>query len=178
MDIWNIIDKISTILGLLSFSSIIWFVQDKLAAKRRAKAIQNGKNASPAILAVSIGMGSPIEVDVINYINSDVRLRKELGISQTPELPENTYFSITIPQRIDFTKPSSRDASLLDFDQKLTAISAQMKEIGINRVHLFYGGPAVLAAKIGAKFSNRCTVLAYHYTHDLPQKYHYVGPVE
>ena len=178
MDIWNIIDKISTILGLLSFSSIIWFVQDRFAAKRRAKAIKKGKNASPAILAVSIGMGSTIEVDVVNYINSDVRLRKELGIPQTPELPENTFFSITLPERIDFTNQHTRETALLDFDRKLTAIGAQMKEIGINRVHLFYSGPSVLAAKIGAKFSNRCTVLAYHYTPDLPQKYTCVGPVE
>ena len=177
-DFWGLIDKISAILGLLSFSSIIWYIQNMRAAKRRANAIKKGKNASPAILAVSVGIGSPIEVDVISYINNDVRLRKELGISKTPELPENMYFSITIPERIDFLNAHSTETALRDFDRKLDTVSSQLKELGINRLHLFYCGPSVLAAKIGAKFSNRCTVLAYHYTHDLPQKYTCIGPVE
>lgn len=178
---WDIVEKISVILGLLSLlpcvSFIFTFARRKNAERKKRMAIEKGAGSASAVLFVTIGQES-IESAVKKHIDGNASLKEELKICSFEELTEANFFCILKEEKLDFHNPTAAEQYETDIQNQLQAVSGSLKSIGITRVHLFYCGLYTFAAMIGAELSNRCTVVAYHYTPGGGGSYHCVGTLQ
>ncbi len=177
--IWDILGKASALLGLISIPTMIWgcvaYVRDKNIARRRHQAILKGTGSSAAVLVVTVGQAS-VGSAVKRYIDTDAGIREALGISSSAELTPDQFIEIKMENKIDFRKQGNDCIKKLD--RALNKPCRRLKEQGVDRVYFFYCGLSVLAAKVGARLSNRHTVLLYQYAPDTEQKYHYAGSIQ
>ena len=110
-----------------------------------------------------------MEEQVRVYIESQQELLKELG----GELKKDANFYL-LEKREDLPEPTLGEGkSTALYDEKASryvseVIDALNKKMilmangGISRVHLFYQGPVILSAVVGAALGNRFNVLCYH----------------
>lgn len=181
--VWDWLDKTSIVLGLSTIVSIGSYLLHKW---RERKAVQRRKIAlhalaekdlnRSAILAITLG-NEPIETNVKQFIGTNETLQQMFGITYGEQVPNDLYFSISEKKPINFINEKIRDNQLIHFENDLDRVYKMVKESGVNTLHLFYCGPSVLCAKIGAKFSNCCAVCLYHYQVQ-NQTYYYAGMLE
>ncbi len=178
---WDTIEKLSVILGLISVVPSAFFIftfAGRINAQgRKRRMIRKGTGSASAVLFVTIGQES-IESAVKKHINGDPSLKAELQIHSFEDLTEANFFCILKEERLDFHNPAATEQYETDIANQLREVCGRMKAIGIDRVHLFYCGPYVFAAQIGAELSNRCTVIAYHYARGEAESYHCIGALE
>ena len=129
----------------------------------------NLSDAPTAIVAISIGLDTKITADVLRYVQRP-EIGKAMGLEQNEEaLRAMIDDSVFLPEAINFKDPQKREEALQKFDTQLKALNRDLKSRGVRQIHLFYGGPGMLATKIGSEFSNRYTVIGYQLdrqTHD------------
>lgn len=184
---WDIIDKISTILGLSAIVTFFYaankYMSAKKAAKKRAAAVDELRKTGvipSAVLAVSVGMPN-IGTDVEMYIaGKHSNNQHPLDVADLKK--KGLFFNICISEnkKVNFIEEMEKKKNLknnfLDqLDEELQKIYEMVKLSGVHDVYLFYCGPAILCAKIGAKFSNGCAVHLYHFQFGENPPYIYAG---
>lgn len=155
MNFVDTISFISSIFGIISFGPIIYAVvvyvfYKRGEKKRRIKVIHDNMGFTNAALIVSLGINS-IVVDVKTYIQNNPELKDVIKEENVFEVP----FKKDIAH--DDKSQSEIDSILNDVREK----GRQMKEQGVQRVHLFFAGPAAIAAMVGAELSNQHVVFCY-----------------
>ena len=177
-NLWDTLSKIFDFLDVLTVPTLIWgcwrYVHYRIVARRRRRAILDAAHSSSAILVVTVGQDSIVDA-VKKYINTDAGIKEAFGITSAAELTKDQLIEVELKDRIEFRRPARQNADLKRLDRKLKKADKQMKEMGVQRVYLFYCGLIILAAKVGAQLSNRYDVAVYQYDPDTVEKYHYVG---
>ena len=147
-EIWNILNKVSVIVGIFSFIPFLISASLLLTRSRRykkqLKAMEESTGDFP--VAVSIGLsGTELEGQVRQFIKknfSDMPLRtyaREAGVTKE-----------VIPSVI----------------QGLKDLKNELSREGVTEVHLFYSGPVALAIALGDLFNNWVPVKIYHLNRD------------
>lgn len=154
MDIWYWISNTSAILGILLaippvYAAVLYITRDRSLRKKRIEVVRNSNGFTNAALMINIRLPS-IRMDVETYIRNNDAL-KMAGIGAN-------IFELTHPDVI-------KDENVVDTNfeilKSIRMLENQLKEQGVQRVHLFYAGPAAIATMIGAELSNRFVVLCY-----------------
>lgn len=164
MDVWGIIDRLSQITGILGFLPILgtlWLVwRIERRRRRELRTIRETPGTRPAVLIVDVGEGS-IRPAVENWLRQQEELQ---------DFPTERIYHLDHPdQRLEADRIDS-------FMEEFRKVERVIMDGGCDKIHLFYRGPAVLAAMVGAELSNRTTVILYHKN---PNDSHYVhwGPL-
>jgi len=146
--VWDVIDKVSQLVGILTIvpAFLAWFGVKNIQRQRRqlVRQLQTEPGSRPALLIVSID--KPIRSQVEAWRQQQEGLK---GI------PEERVFDLSWDRRLDFTE-------LDDFIVEFRKVRARVMQAGVTKIHLFYAGPVVVAALIGAELSNGCPVILYH----------------
>lgn len=150
--VWDWIDKMSQITGILAFLPILgtlWLVWGQERRRRRElKAIREAPGDRPAVLIIDIGSGGSIRGQVENFIGQQESLRQVLDSN-----------NISCISRNHDLNRDEVDGIVKELRQSLDT----MRNKGVTKVHLFYKGPVALAAMIGAELSNQTPTVLYQH---------------
>lgn len=167
MDGWYWISNFSAVLGIILaippvYMAVVYLTRDRERQKKRLEVIRNSKGVTSAVLIINIGQ-LPIRVDVEKFIKENEELQAE-------EIGTNIF---EYHHKDKILNESAAD-TLFEILKGIREIEEQLKEKGVQRLHLFYAGPIMPAAMIGAELSNRFIVFCYHNTTDGSRKQRYV----
>lgn len=135
--------------------------------RRLNQIISNVDRSRSAVLAIGLGRMASMEGQVKDFVSSNQELMAELG-----ELKNGENFFI-LEKRENMPEPAPGDTAPYSnqankfLGETITSLQKEMirmAEQAVRKIHLFYQGPAILLAPIGAALSNRFTVICYHYS--------------
>lgn len=181
--LWDSIDKISGILGILTalpvgVAAINYLLKGYRARKIRHDVIKNFKGKKCAALVITIGAPS-IATDVERFIRGDPLLSREFESEKSPD-KLNGLISCHIERKMPTDSMTAVDKYIEEFFTKFYEIEKNLKEnLSADRLHLFYLGPVAIMSMIADELSNRFTVLCYQYLNDPAAKKKYIclGPM-
>lgn len=150
---------VSLLIGLLSgvalVMALLLFIfrkglKNELAHERWFRRMRNITGRAPAILIVDLLPGRNIAVGAEFFAHENKILSY---------IPEDRYFHLRWNEDESITPESM---SLLAV--RLRQLHDQLIEAKVDVLYLFYGGPAIVSAMIGAEFANSSfTVILYHH---------------
>ncbi|MFN3752398.1 MAG: SAVED domain-containing protein [Thiobacillus sp.] len=160
----DVLDPIGIVVGLIIAIPVFWtwwqVVFGEYRQRRRWLAeISQHPGERPGILIIDLLPGKDIGASVRHHLSSDDGLKA---------VPEERIASI------------ARDAALkpediIAYADELRRAARRLLDAGCDVIHLFYGGPAVGAAIVGAELSNGPRVVLYHHEQG---RYIRFGPLE
>lgn len=145
------VDPIGVWLGVLLAVPIVatWY-QVTIGKKRRhrrwAIEIRKRRGNRPAILVVDLLEGKSV-------LSSVERFR--VNYETLKDIPPERIFIVTRDRRI-----GADDMGALS--QEMREKAGEILQNGTDVLHVFFGGPCIAAALIGAEFANACRVILYH----------------
>jgi hypothetical protein len=145
------VDPVGTWLGIfLAIPILATWYQVTLGKKRRhrrwAEQIRKKRGSRPAILIVDLLDGKSLLSTVERFRAGDEGLKA---------IPSECIFLISRDRRI-----GANDMGPLS--QEMREKAAEILKNGTDVLHVFFGGPCIAAALIGAEFANACRVILYH----------------
>lgn len=163
----TVADILGIITALVAVPAVIRFLFYEPKRRKEIEKLMNEKGKS-AVLAVGLGeKAEGMKSQVMRFVNGNPSLLEQAG----GELLEGINF-FTLENLTNLPKKDKDEGLyaqkpeqyLHEFIQDVNKTMVIMAENGINRIHLFYQGPAILAAPLGAALSNRFAVTCYHYS--------------
>lgn len=135
--------------------------------RRLNQIISNVDRSRSAVLAIGLGKMASMEGQVKDFVSGSQELMTELG-----ELKKGENFFLlekreNMPEPAPDEKSPYSDQADKYLGETITSLQKEMirmAEQAVRKIHLFYQGPAILLAPIGAALSNRFTVICYHYS--------------
>lgn len=162
--VWDAIDKTSQLIGILTIvPAVAAFLGVRSLQRQRRQIIQQLQatpGSRPALLIVSVN--KPITLQVEAWRRQQEHLR---------DIPEERVF------KLEWDKHLGAE-DLDDFLARFREKRAEIMRTGADKIHLFYGGPVVVAAQIGAELKNGCPVILYHLDSSGTGQYANWGPLE
>lgn len=155
------IGVISNYVGLATAVPIFWtWYEISLGSKKSErnflKRTANEVGNRPGILVVDLLPSRNIEQAVDRFRQSNEQLKA---------IPKELVF------KIDYSRPMSAE-SMPDLANDLRKMAGVALNHGVDVLHVFYAGPAIAAALVGAEFSNTFRVILYHHnTNDSANAY-------
>lgn len=150
-------ESVEWLLNLIGVAAYFWMLFAFLAARRRynrrCRLLES--RTSPGGIAIAIGIGLNIENDV------KVFLKNHYGECIDIDSPIPLLLSY---QRTGLLSPQKMRTVALDIASDLHELRSN---INITAIHLFYGGPYVLAITLGSMLANWVPV--HLYTRNLQQ---------
>lgn len=148
----NVLDPIGIVLGILVSIPIVWtWWEVSFGARRRRRIVleqmKQQPGSRPAILIVDLIPEKDVTSTMERYIQTRPDLR---GI------PNDRRFVITGAKALT---PESMPAFVDDVRTR----ASEIVTAGVDVVHLFYAGPVIPPAIIGAEFANFGRVLLYQH---------------
>ena len=128
---------------------MIYLTRDRALRKKRLEVIRNSKVFTNAVLMISVGHPS-IRVDVETFIRNNEEMK-------ATEIGKNIF---ELSHKDKVMDESAVDTTY-EILKRVREIEEQLKEQGVQRLHLLYAGPSMVAAMIGAELANRFIVLCY-----------------
>lgn len=162
--ILDVLDPISIVVGLIAAVPIFWTWWQVIFGEQRRRrrwlaeiSLQPGER--PGILIIDLLPGKDIEASVRHCVAGDDAL-KTVPNGRVAAIKRDVAF-----------KPED----IPTYAENLRQAGRRLLDAGCDVIHLFYAGPAVGAAIVGAELSNGPRILLYHY-----EQGHYVrfGPLE
>lgn len=158
------LDPIGIILGLLISIPIIWTWYEVIFGKRHQykkwhREIRKQPGKRPGILIIDLLPGKNVSADIENFRQQSKQLQP---------IPKDRIISIRRDKKIT---PDDMVQLSIELQEK----AAQLMGCGIDTLHYFHAGPAVVAALAGAEFANSCRVMLYQHQ---PGKYINFGPLQ
>jgi len=153
--IMDVLDPIGVLLGIGIAIPIVWTWIEVVwgTRRRRRRAFEDARKnpgRRPGMLILDLLQGK------------DVKVAVEIFRQQTQELkavPDSRVFRIERTSRI-------RPQDMLLLMQEIRGSAGKIAAEGIDVIHYFHAGPAVLASLVGAEFKNSCRVLLYQHQAD------------
>lgn len=150
----NVLGPIGIVIGIVTFFPVIYLWWDATCGRKRRRDIwfkqaQGCPGKKPAILIVDLHEKYNIRTSVEDY-----RQR----VDGLKAIPGDRLFEIS---RTKWLTPSDMPALVDEIQDK----AAEIVRAGTDTVHLFYAGPVMPPAIIGAIFANTCSVKLYQHTH-------------
>ena len=146
------LEPLSTILGVATIVPVLltWH-EVRYGRKKRdliwRQEVMNSPGARPAIVIIDLKQDADIRTQVQNTIAADASLKA---------IPNDRIFAI---DRSRWLTPGDMPDLVADIR---TAIKDVMKA-GVDTVYLFYAGPVMPMAIVGAEFANCCRVLLFQH---------------
>lgn len=145
------IDPIGIWLGLVVAVPIFatWYqvtVGRRRRYRRWAREIRQVAGNRPAILVVDLLEGRSV-------LSSVERFRA--GVEALSAIPAERLFVISRERRIGTD-------DMPGLSQELRVKAGEILQNGTDVLHVFFGGPCIAAALVGAEFANACRVILYH----------------
>ena len=163
----TVADILGIITALVAVPTVIRFLFYELKRRKTIKKLMNdsGRRRS-AVFGIGLGATATMESQVRTFVNSHPAVLAQVG----KELrKEENFFLLEKPENLpeiaaDEKSLYNKEAEqyVHEFLQEISATMVLMAKNGISRIHLFYQGPAILAAPLGAALANRFTVICYH----------------
>lgn len=151
----NILDPISIWIGIILAFPVLWTWYELVwgrhrRRKRWIKDIQNNPGKRPAILIVDLLKG-----------DKSIRPAVEGFRQEHPHLKNISDDRIFV---IELTQPTLEPKHMPIFVDQLREKAKDIYGSGTDALHLFYGGPCILATLVGREFANACQVVLYQYS--------------
>ncbi|MHB8474070.1 MAG: SAVED domain-containing protein [Gammaproteobacteria bacterium] len=144
---WDIIDKVGTVIGILSTIPVVWSLFILLGYRRRQKALIKQIIARPGNRPIALAIGIARDQTPIDITN-------QVRLYLTKQGMEMDIESLPLPVlRADKTH---------EFVAELRKMRARLIEKGVDQTHLFYMGPVAGALLVGDVFSNGAVQIYYH----------------
>lgn len=143
---------IGTLVSIVSFIPIAWTCWEvtigrKQRHRRWLNEIQRSPGERPAILIVDLLEKGDIATSVESYRQHHERLRT---------IPPGRIFKVRQEKHLT---PSDMPALVRD----IRRVTSEVIRAGTDTLHLFYAGPVVPMALIGAEFANGCQLILYQH---------------
>lgn len=146
----TIADTLGIVLAVPTlYAAVKYLTKERRREKQLIRTISQSNGYTNAALAISIG-GPSIRVDVETFLRNNPDLKSVTGGIKFHEF----HYAHSI----------SEDKSALQIEEimiQIRIIENHLKEQGVQRVHLFYAGPTIVATMIGAELANRFRILCY-----------------
>ncbi|MFP4147439.1 SAVED domain-containing protein [Thiohalospira sp.] len=152
--LYEFLDWTSIIIGILTFIPVVLTYLEVTVGRRRRhqrwfrEACRESGNRA-AILHVDLLPERDTDVTVWRFTSQ----RDDLG-----SIPSERYFHLHRKERLG-------PEDMPEFVRELREQIGEIGHAGVDTVHLFYAGPAVAAATVGAELANQFRVLVYHHQH-------------
>jgi hypothetical protein len=157
------IDPFGIVIGILVAIPIFWTWWEVTLGRKRLRSrwitqVRESPGTRPAILVVDLLTGKNIMASVERYRSSVEGLKV---------VPPDRIFTVAREKRLT---PADMPSLVAD----IRSIAGKIISSGSDTVHLFYGGPVIPVALLGAEFANTCQVMLYQHT---PAGYENWGPL-
>lgn len=151
----NVLDPLGVVVGLLLAIPIVWTWIDVAflgASRRKAwlRQIRSEPGRRPSILIVDLLPDGKSMVPQVEKFR--------LGVDNLKDIPADRVFTLS---RDTWLSPEQ----MVDFVADLRRTAGNIFASGTDVLHVFFGGPAIAAAVVGAEFANACQVLLYQHDH-------------
>lgn len=161
------LETIGVWFGALTMLLVIWtwyevVFGNKRKLKKLYKLATKQKGELPVVLVANfLKDNKDMTSDVTRFLNED---------SQLSAIPGHHIFSLAA------NRPNIKVDDMPDVVNEIRDIAMRISHTGTDCVHLFYGGPHIIASIIGKEFANSHRVLLYQ--QDLnTKKYTNFGPL-
>jgi hypothetical protein len=152
--LYGVLDWTSIVIGILTVIPVLLTYYELTMGRRRRhqRWFQEARHETGSRAAI-------LEVDLLSDRDTGVAVKRfatqdaELG-----SIPDERYFRL---HRKDRLCPEDMPGFVRELREQLAEIGLA----GCDTVHLFYAGPAVAAATVGAELSNQFRVLVYQHQH-------------
>lgn len=160
----EILDPISIVVGVLIIFPVVATWWEIWVGRRRRHSrwfeeVRQSAGTRPALLIVDLLEGREILTNVIKYKNTNEHIK---------DIPKDRVFEINHSKRIML-------GDMPTLAREIREKAAEIVRAGADTVHLFYAGPLVPLALIGAEFSNITEVMLYQHN---PAGYENWGPLK
>lgn len=156
--IHNFLSGVEVYISLLTFASAAGtFLIVTLGQKRKERQILNrliqDPGEKPAVFIVDLVQGRNMKHDILNYLSNNENLR---------DINEDR---IVILNEQDLSCGNNVTPSdINEFIEVLRKKENELNDIGYDVIHYFHGGPAMLAALVGARWGNWGRVNLYQHS--------------
>ncbi len=149
----DVLDPIGVVVGLIVTIPIFWtWWEITLGRKRRRKIwfdqVRRSTGSRPAILVIDLLPGKNIRTSVELFRKNHEFLKL---------VPDDRIFVVSRAKQL---APDDMPGLACD----LRDVAANIIEAAVDTVHLFYAGPVVPPAMIGAELANTCRVMLYQHS--------------
>ncbi|MGV6817469.1 MAG: SAVED domain-containing protein [Thiotrichales bacterium] len=148
----EVLDPIGIVISLLIAIPIFWtWWEIAFGARRRHrrwfKQAQENEGQRAGILIADLKSGKDIRATVEHFRQTHNKLKR---------IPTDLVFTLRHNQQL---KPET----MPEISRKLHDTASEITQAGIDQIHLFYAGPAIVGCLIGAEFANSQQVILYHH---------------
>jgi hypothetical protein len=148
----DVLGPFNTVLGLVAMVPIFWTWWEVAFGRRRRhqrwfKEARTEPGSRPGILIVDLLPDKDIRSNVEHFVQAEPSLR---------DVPADRNFYLG---RATWLTPDDLPALAREIREK----SAEAGHAGVDVLHLFYAGPVVPMALIGAELANSCRVQLYQH---------------
>ena len=146
------LDPVGVVIGLIIAVPVVWTWFDVVIGQRRRRrrwfrdaCLNPGER--PAILVVDLLTSKDVRTSVENFRQQDEQLRM---------VPRDRIVRVSRVKRLT---PDQMPELLWDIRRAVGELIAG----GVDTVHCFHAGPALVSALVGAELTNACLVLLYQH---------------
>ena len=150
--IMTYLDPIGVVVGLIVSVPIVWTWWEISFGRRRKqrrwlREVRKQPGRRHGILIVDLLDKRDISTAIEKFRQQDSELK---------QVPKERIFSITRKKR---TRPEHMPSLI----EEIQGTAAKVLSNGVDTLHYFHAGPAMIAAITGAQFANSCRVFLYQY---------------
>ncbi len=187
LDLFGVICSAFGIVSVI-ISGFVWYNTERLLSKKKEMRVDISSND----LILIISLAKRIENDVRNYVVNSARfpVLDKIEVSEGRlDFPDHKYMNLDLVENLDgalcISKLQDMGGSEQEISDYLEEFRKCIKSVSkiteqdnnVGKIHVFFSGPAEMAAYIMPYFVNKKTIVMYRY--DMKsQKYVYIGPVE
>lgn len=148
----NALGPISIVIGIITIFPVLWtWWEVTFGRKRRHKRWFNEVRLSPgerpAILIVDLLEKGDITTSVESYRQNNERLKT---------IPTGRIFKVSREKRLT---PND----MPELAREIRHVASDIIRAGVDTLHVFYAGPVVPMALIGAEFANGCQLILHQH---------------
>lgn len=148
----EILGPISVVIGIITIFPVLWTWWEVTFGRKRRhkewfKEARRLPGERPGILIMDLLEKGDIATSVENYRQNDDRLRS---------IPAGRVFTVSREKHLTPT-------DVPELARDIRHIASDIIRAGIDTLHVFYAGPVVPMALIGAEFANSCQLMLYQH---------------
>jgi hypothetical protein len=162
--IFAILEPISIVVGIALAIPVVWTWFDVVFGERRRR-----RERRLDVIAAPADRPALLVMDLLTGV--EVTHQVEAFRQQDPVLsgiPAERIVVISRDRRVEAHH-------MPELVAEIRAARKRLLETGVDRIHLFFAGPGVVAAVVGAQFANGTTVILHQHDHG---KYVNMGPLK
>ncbi len=144
----TVLDPIGIVLGIITAIPIFWtwwqvVFGEQRRIRRTYRELRENPGERPGIIIFDLLKGKDARLQVENY---------RQGVEGLKNVPEERIVTVSRDKHIT-------PDDIPELQREIRNAARALMTQGVDKIHLFYGGPAMVAAMIGAEFSNMPAII-------------------